>query len=56
MQVRAINYCKILSLITVLIYMEFRKFMEFIYFRLFTILVKFLDELVTYMSELVLKG
>ena len=35
--------------------MESGKCMDFIYFSLFTILVNFLDQLVTDMSELVLK-
>ena len=36
--------------------MEFVKFMDFIYFSLFTLLVNFPDQLVTDMSEPILKG
>ena len=42
--------------ITVLNKMEFRKFLDFIYFSSFTISVNFSDHLVTKMSEPVLKG
>ena len=35
--------------------MDFRKFMEFIYFSLFTISMNFLDQLVTNVCEPVLK-
>ena len=55
MQLRAGIYYKIISFITVLIKMEFGKFMEFIYFSSFTLSVNFPDQLVTYMSEPVLK-
>ena len=48
--------CQILSFITVLNKMEFGKFLEFIYFSSFPILVNFPDLLVTAMSEPVLKG
>ena len=56
MHLRAGISCKLFSFITVLNKMEFVKFMEFIYFMLFTILVNFPDQLVTNMSEPVLKG
>ena len=36
--------------------MEFVKFMDFIYFSAFTLSMNFLDQLVTDMSEVVLKG
>ena len=55
MQLRAGISCKIFSF-TVLNKMEFGKFMEFIYFSLFTLSVNFLDQLVTDMSEPILKG
>ena len=42
--------------ITVLNKMEFQKFLDFIYFNLFTLSVNFPDQLVTDMSEPVLKG
>ena len=42
--------------ITVLNKMELGKFMDFIYFSSFTHLVNFPNQLVTDMSELVLKG
>ena len=56
MQLRAGISCKIFSFITVLNKMELGKFMEFIYFSLFTISVNFPDQLVTDTSEPVLKG
>ena len=56
MQLRARIYCKIFSFIIVLNKMEFGKFMEFIYFSLFTLTVNFPDHLVIDMSEPVLKG
>ena len=55
MQLRAGIYCKIFSLTTVLIQMDFGKFMEFIFFSPFTISVNFPDQLVTDMCEPVLK-
>ena len=56
MQLRVGISGKIFSLITVLNKIEFGKFLEFIYFSLFTLLVNILDQLVTDMSEPVLKG
>ena len=56
MQLRAGISCKISSFITVLNKMEFGDFLEFIYFSSFTLLVNFPDQLVTDMSEPVLKG
>ena len=56
MQLRAGISCKIFSFNTVLNKMEFGKFLEFIYFSSFTISMNFLDQLVTDMSEPVLKG
>ena len=47
---------KFFFFITVLNKMEFGKFMKFIYFSLFTLLVNFPDQFVTDMSEPVLKG
>ena len=55
MQLRVGVSCKIFSFITVLNKIEFGKFIEFIYFSSFTISVNFPDQLVTDMSELVLK-
>ena len=55
MQLRAGISCKIFSFIIVLNKIEFGKFLEFIYFSSFTLLVNFPDQLVSYMSELVLK-
>ena len=48
--------CYIFSFIIVLNKMEFGKFMNFIYFNSFTLLVDFPNQLVTDMSEPVLKG
>ena len=56
MQLRAGISCKIFSFFTVLNKMEFGKFKDFIYFSSFTLLVNFSDQLVTDMSEPVLKG
>ena len=56
MQLRAGISCKIFSFITVLNKMEFGKFLKFIYFNSFTLSVNFSDQLVTNMSEPVLKG
>ena len=56
MQLRAGISCKIFSLITVLNKMEFENFLEFIYFSSFTLSVNFPDQLVSDMSEPVLKG
>ena len=56
MKLRARTSCKIFSFITVLNKMEFEKFLELIYFSSFTLSVNFLDQLVTDMSEPVLKG
>ena len=56
MQLRARISCQIFSFITVLNKMEFKKFLEFIYFSSFTLSVNFPDQLVTDMSEPVLKG
>ena len=56
MQLRVGISCKVFSLITVLNKIEFGKFMEFIYLCSFTLSVNILDQLVTDMSEPVLKG
>ena len=56
MQLRAGISCEIFSFITVLNKMEFENFMDFIYFNSFTLSVNFPDQLVTDMSEPVLKG
>ena len=56
MLLRAGISCKIFSFITVLNKMEFGKFLEFIYFSSFTLSENFPDQLVTDMSEPVLKG
>ena len=56
MQLRAGISCSIFYFITILNKMEFGKFMDFIYFNSFTLLVNFPDQLVTDMSEPVLKG
>ena len=55
MQLRVGISCKIFSFITVLNKIEFGKFLEFMYFNSFTISVNFPDQLVTDMSEPVLK-
>ena len=56
MQLQVGIYYKILFFIIVLNKMEFGNFLEFIYFKSFTISVNFPDPLVTDMSEPVLKG
>ena len=56
MQLRARISYKIFSFIIVLNKMEFGTFMEFIYINSFTLSVNFPDQLVTDMSEPVLKG
>ena len=50
------NFLLNFTFITVLNKMEFGKFLDYIYFSSFTILVNFPDHLVTEMSEPVLKG
>ena len=55
MQLRVGISCKIFSFITVLNKIEFGKFLEFMYFSSFTISVNFPDQLVTDISEPVLK-
>ena len=56
MQFRAGIFCYIFSFITVLNKMEFGKFLDFINFSLFILSMNFPDQLVTDMSEPVLKG
>ena len=56
MQLRVRISCKIFSFIIVLNKMELGKFLEFIYFSWFTLSVSFLGQLVTDISEPVLKG
>ena len=56
MHLRAGISCKIFSFFTVLNKMEFGKFMDLIYFSSFTLSVNFPDQLVTDMSEPILKG
>ena len=56
MQLRVGISCKIFSFIIILNKMEFGKFLEFIYFSSFTFSVNFPDQLVTDISEPVLKG
>ena len=52
----SLNFLLNSLVITVLNKMEFEKFMDFIYFSSFTLSVSFLDQLVTEISEPVLKG
>ena len=56
MPLRACISYQIFSFITILNKMEFGKFLEFIYFNLFTLSMNFPDQLVTDMSEPVFKG
>ena len=56
MQLQAGISYKIFSFFTVLNKMEFGKFLDFIYFSSFTLLVNFPDQLVIDMSEPVLNG
>ena len=56
MQLRVRISGKIFSFISVLNKMEFGNFLEFIYFSSFTLSMNFPDQLVTDMSEPVLKG
>ena len=56
MQLRARISYKIFSFFTVLNKMEFGKMLDLIYFNSFTHSVNFPDQLVTNMSEPVLKG
>ena len=56
MQLRVGISYKIFSFIIVLDKMEFGKFLEFIYFNSFTLSVNFPYQLITNMSEPVLKG
>ena len=56
MQLQVGISCKIFSFVTVLNKMEFGKVLEFIYFSLFILSVNFLDQLITDMSEPILKG
>ena len=56
MQLRAGIFGLIFSSLLLLNKMEFGKFLDFIYFSSFTLSVNFPDQLVTYMSEPVLKS
>ena len=56
MQLRVGISCKIFSFITILNKMKFENFMESIYFSSFILSVNFPYQLVTDMSEPVLKG
>ena len=56
MQLQVRISCKIFFFITVLNNMEFGNFLEFVYFSSFTLSVNFPDQLITDMSEPVLKG
>ena len=50
------KFLLIFSFITIFNKMEFAKFMDFIFFNSFTLLVNFPDQLITDMSEPVLKS
>ena len=56
MQLRAGISCKTFSFFTIMNKMEFGKFMDFIYFNSFILSMNFLDQLVTDMTEPVLKS
>ena len=56
MQLRARISGLIFSSLLVLNKMEFGKFLDFIYFGLFTLSINFPDQLVTNMSESILKS